>query len=648
MSLSRQLVLLISTLVLLLFVGTFLISVHNTRDYLENQLASHAQDAATSLGLSATAHVASGDQAMFTSMVNAMAHRGDYLSIRLEGLDGRVLVERHTDFRADVPRWFMALFPLHPPEGEAVMMSGWRQVGKVRVVSHPGLAYRKLWSTVVDTLVWFCAAAGALLLLALILLRWLLRPLKKVEGQAEAICNREFPIVEERPFTLEFRRVVDAMNRLSGKVRQMLDDAERLATRLREQAYTDALTGLANRRHFRALLESRLADEQSAGGLLLVQIRDFTAFNDTHGYQAGDQLLIAVAELLRQETAGLARTTLAHVAGADFAVLCEGMDMARLRELAARIAAALGGLCAVQEGLSADVGQVGGVMYRDQEAGELLAQADLALRQARQAGGNAWVVLEPAHAACVTRSASQWGETIERALDKGSFQMQAQGVYAADGTLLHRELFLQLVDREDDAGVIIPAGVFVPVAESLGLAVRIDHWVITEVCERLSGLFDGETLAVNLSSGSLVEAECLDWVEQTLRAHPEVARRLVLEWSEYTAQAHPQRLREWIDRLAPLGVEFSLDHFGKGFSAFTALRELKVHYLKVDAAFTRDLEQDPQDTFFLHVVIDIAHGLELRVIAEAVESAAVWESLRETGIDGGRGYFLGRPEDVRA
>ena len=277
----------------------------------------------------------------------------------------------------------------------------------------------------------------------------------------------------------------------------------------------------------------------------------------------------------------------------------------------------------------------------------MLAQADLALRQARQAGGNSWVVLESAHSACVTRSATQWREAIERALDKGFFQMQAQGVYATDGTLLHRELFLRLIDLEDE-GAIVPAGVFVPVAESLGLAVRIDRWVVTEVCERLSGAFGEERLAINLSSGSLVEMECLDWIEQTLRAHPEVARRLVLEWAEYTAQAHPQRLREWIDRLAPLGVEFSLDHFGKGFSAFAALRELKVHYLKIDAAFTRDLEQDPKDTFFLHAVSDIAHGLELRVIAEAVESGTVWERLRETGIDGGRGYFLGEPEDVWA
>ena len=262
MSLSRQLVLLVVALVLLLFSGTFLISAYSTRDYLEDQLASHAQDAATSLGLSATTHVAKGDEAMFTSMVNAMIHRGDYLKIRIEDLQGKPLIERESRQPLDVPDWFTRLFPLHPPEGVVTMMAGWRQVGVVRVISHPGLAYRQLWKSTVDTLSWFVVGAGLVLLVGLMLLR----PLQRVEWQAEAICNREFPVVEDKPFTYEFRRVVEAMNRLSSKVRQMLDNAERMASQLREQANTDALTGLANRRHFMSLLQARLEDADSAGG----------------------------------------------------------------------------------------------------------------------------------------------------------------------------------------------------------------------------------------------------------------------------------------------------------------------------------------------------------------------------------------------
>ena len=169
---------LVVALVALLFFGTLLISVHNTRDYLESQLGSHAQDAATSLGLSATSHVAEEDKAMVTAMVNAMFHRGDYLSIRFEDLQGEVLIERVTEVNVeDVPDWFVGLLTLELPQGSATMMSGWRQVGRVMVVSHPGLAYQKLWQTTVQTTRLFLISALLVLLVGLVGLRVLLRPL---------------------------------------------------------------------------------------------------------------------------------------------------------------------------------------------------------------------------------------------------------------------------------------------------------------------------------------------------------------------------------------------------------------------------------------------------------------------------------------
>ncbi len=105
-------------------------------------------------------------------------------------------------------------------------------------------------------------------------------------------------------------------------------------------------------------------------------------------------------------------------------------------------------------------------------------------------------------------------------------------------------------------------------------------------------------------------------------------------------------MKQWIERLAPLGVEFSLDHFGKGFSSFAAIRELKAHYLKVDGSYTRDLEVEGGNAFFLQAVTDIAQGLELTVIAESVESAASWERLESIGVDGGRGYWLAGLSDI--
>ena len=639
MSLSRQLVLLVGSLVLLLFIGTFLISAYNTRHYFESQLASHAQDAATSLGLSATTYVANGDKAMFTAMVNAMIHSGAYLKIRIDDLKGTPLIERHTELNVDVPAWFVGLFPLQPPEGRAAMMSGWNQVGVVRVVSHPGLAYSNLWENTVNTLVWFLIGAALVLLIGLLLLRLLLRPLHRIEQQANAISNRDFPTLEGRPFTLEFRRMLEAMNRLSHKVRQMLDDAERVTAQLRKQVYSDALTGLANRRHFMRLLQSRLEDREAGCGVLLLQINHLAAYNRSHGYQGGDKLIRGIASLMQRLTEGMSGITLARLSGGDFAVLYEGAGLEQLKSLAGRLAQGLGGLYGDIDLPDADVGHIGGALCQGQAPGELMSQIDMALRQAQQHGANAWRVLEAGDVRKVN-SASGWKSLLEQALEEGNFRLQKQAVFACpDRRVLHHELFLRLLDPEG-GDTMIPAGVFVPMAEAVGLASRVDRWVLTKVMEHAASDGGDGRLAVNMSSASLLDEGFIDWLEASLGEQPGLAGRLILEWSEYAANAHHANLKAWIQRLSPLGVEFSLDHFGKGFSSFSTVRELKLHYLKIDGSFTLDLDSEEGDASFLQAVVGIAHGLDLKIVAESVESETAWERLAAIGVDAGRGYWL--------
>ena len=647
MTLSRQLIMLVATLVVLLFLGTLAISVHNTRDYLESQLGSHAQDAATSLGLSATSHVAKQDKAMVTSMVNAMFHRGDYLSIRFEDLQGQALIERVTDLRVeDVPDWFVRALTLEAPQRSATMMSGWRQVGRVLVVSHPGLAYRKLWQTAVQTTKLFLIGALLVLLGGLVGLRILLRPLKEVEWQAEAICNREFPVVERQPFTLEFRRVVEAMNRLSSKVARMLSDSEQMAGRLRQQAFQDPVTGLANRRQFMDVLEHRVAEPDvfESGGLLLLQLKDLKGFNQTHGYAEGDRLLAEAGKAIASVVDDLPRATLAHLSGADFAILLEGIGEHRLRDLAAMIVGAVGALYGRSELPSSDVAHVGGVPYEGQSASDLLSQADMALREAQREGANAWVVRRHREASGKARSGSEWRGLIERAIHGHHFSLLRQPVVSCkDGELLHHEVFLRLRDP-DKPDTDIAAAVFMPMVESTGLGALVDKAVVETVLTALEeGAYPGR-VAVNLSVSSLQEDGLLDWFVDTLQQHRVAAGRLILELPEYGASANVEYLVEWIDRLSPLGVEFSLDHFGKGFSSFTYLRSIKAHYLKVDGSFVRNLDQQEDNQFFLRAIADIAHGLDMHVIAESVEAESVWHTLQGMGVDGGRGFWLGRPE----
>jgi len=646
MTLSRQLILLVSLLVVLLFLGTFFISAYNTRDYLETQLASHSQDAATSLGLSATTHVAEKDKAIVSSMVNAMIHRGDYRLIRIEDLKGNAWIERKSELgNGGVPDWFVSMFELKPPSGTATMMSGWRQVGKVRVVSHPGLAYQKLWTTSRDMLSWFVIGAVLVLLIGLVALRIMLRPLKDVEWQADSICNREFPIVEQRPFTVEFRRVVEAMNRLSSKVCQMLTESERLASRLREQAYQDPVTGLANRRQFMDVLAHRIDDVDAlhSGGILLLQLNDFKAYNQQYGYPAGDHLLAKTADLLRTETADMAKVTTAHLAGADFAILAEDIGTSELESLAVNVADAMSSIYAELELPSADVAHVGGITYAGQSLSDLMSEADLALRQAQTEGANAWVVKVSDDSSQASRTASDWFALIDSAIQQRSFTLLKQPIYSTQGKiLLHEEIFLRLIDP-DDVENAISAGVFMPMAENAGLAHQIDRAVLSLMVDQLMTAEHKHKSAVNMSPASLTEESMLDWVFDLLSVQRGVASQLILEWPEYGATAHVSQLRNWIEKLAPLGVQFSLDHFGKGFSSFAYLRELKADYLKVDGSYLQSLEKNPDNQFFLQAMGEIAHGLDMQVIAESVETEEVWLQLPALGVDGARGYWLGAP-----
>lgn len=349
MTLPKQLVVLIITLLMLVFLGTFLISVHNTRDYLEKQLESHAQDAATSLGLSISPHMGEPDLAIITSMTDAIFDRGFYRTISIEDIQGKPLVERVLPVRLDgVPEWFIDALPLHTPEGDAILMDGWIERGRVVVSSHPGYAYRQLWQNIGGTLRWFLISAAIALLAGVLLLRRVLRPLKAVEGQANAICNREFPILEPLPKTPDIRRIVEAMNRMSAKVRQMLDELESLAAGFRRQAYQDPVTGLANKRFFMDLLVNQIDSKEAffQGVLCLVQLKNFKRYNDEHGYSAGDALLERTASELVKVADQWSGSQLAHLGGADFALLVEECRDDQVDQLAGQLTLALAGLYA--------------------------------------------------------------------------------------------------------------------------------------------------------------------------------------------------------------------------------------------------------------------------------------------------------------
>jgi len=182
-------------------------------------------------------------------------------------------------------------------------------------------------------------------------------------------------------------------------------------------------------------------------------------------------------------------------------------------------------------------------------------------------------------------------------------------------------------------------------AESVGVMTDIDRAVINKALEELNDNTKRTSrLAINLSPQSVEAPAFLDWLEWLLPEQLDIAGRLIFEMPEYGAVARLEQVKTFIERIARFGVGFGFDHFGYNFSSLAYLRSLNIEYLKLDGSYLRTLDENSDHQFYVQALADIAHGLDIQVIAESVESEQVWNLLPGFHLDGAQGYFIGRPE----
>ncbi len=649
MSLLRQLIIVIITLFVLLFAGTVFLSAHNTRLFLNEQLRSISQDTATSLGLTLSPHMATGEKIVVESMVNAVFDGGYYREVTITDIKGKPMLVRQAPVRIEgVPDWFVQMFPLETPRGEALIMAGWQQAGTVAVAANPGIAYATMWRNSVQAFWWFLAASVFTFGIGVVSLHFVLRPLQAVEQQAKAICDREYPVQNRIPWTLELRSVVEAMNRMTRKVKEMFAEQAEAMERIRKEAYLDAVSGLPNRRYFDMQLKSLVEAEDhfGEGALIFLELKDIKQLNEARGYQAVDALMHETGQLLQ----GLLRSVeaqdsfAARLAGGSFAVVLGDVDQDVARQAGEKLGRMLTNLA--ERGLvpGTEVGHVGVATYRGQEVGQLLAEADMALRSAQGMGPNAVFMHQTSTIdEFGALNATQWKTLLNEVLEAKRIELHTQPVVATNGRVLHNEVLLRIRDAE---GRLIPAGLFVPMAKRLGLMQAFDRHVVDAGIAGLIAEPDN-AIAINLFPASVHTPAFVDWLCARLAEQPGAARRMLFEVTEHGGVEHLDTLREWVRRVGELGAQTGLDHFGKGFASFGYLSTLKLHYLKVDGSFVRGIDQNRDNQFFIDSLTKIAHGLDLTVIAESVEADVERKALESMRVDGVQGFGIGRPAHWR-
>ena len=547
----------------------------------------------------------------------------------------------------------METFRLPIPRMNAVVMDGWRKVAVIEVESHPGHAYRELW-TITKQSFWVLLVVAVLSLLAVMMvLRLALAPLNDMERQALDISRRKFTILQKLPWARELHRISRALNGMCMSVERMLGEQSVLTEKMRQKAYTDTVTGLMNRNDFSEKLSHLIAtpEEFGSGALAIVRMRGFTAYNEKHGRAAGDALLQKAAHLLGRVADGREHVLLARMDGPEFALMVPDMTPAEVSALGDSIIRSLGDIEEFPRTADSIMAHAGLARYQHRpnaSFGKLMQSANEALTMAREQGQPAWrmaPVTSEAEAAAIT-AAAKVDDLFTAGIDEKRIMLQFQTVRACYENPQWYYRSEALVRVTGDDGTVVPAGLFIPVVRRLGLLGALDRIVVGKVIRHIAanGPIDGGATAINVSAESINAPGFIDWLCAELRREPVVAKYLIFEVAENSIINRIESIKTAMHRLREAGAHCSIDRFGQSTASVGFLRSLDISYIKIDGSYTRGIIDSSDRQFFVQALVGIAHGLGIQVVTEYVESEAEFTTVKGLMVDGAQGYYVGKPQ----
>jgi diguanylate cyclase (GGDEF)-like protein len=563
MSLIRRVSLLMLLVVVLALISGVVTTLIAARDTPQAQLVVKNRDNAQSLALALSQQ--KGDTALMELVLAAQFDTGHYRRIEWTGTDGRSVFRREAQASATrAPDWFARALPVDAEPGIAQLSDGWRAIGQLQLVSQSAYALDALWRAglrAAELLALVGLIGGALAAWGLRAIR---RPLDAAVEQAEALQKGQFVTVAE-PKVAELRPLARSMNTMVGRLSTMFDAQAKQVEALRQQAQTDALTGLFNRRQF--MLEASPRFESSSGdaqALLLWRVQDLDGLNRRIGHAAVDQMLRTLAQTLGSSDED-DQPLLGRLNGSDFVLAVSRLDAQALaRSLMARVRGALSacdGAPAVVVGVAEAAQSVG--------LPAAMSVADRALAQAEAEGPHA-VVARTCAGSAPTQGEGDWQRQLLQALDEQRSSLAEYPVRDASGVLMHLDCPLRVQLRRD--GAFESAASWLALATRSRLTTTLDQRAVTLALQQIQR--DGVARCVNLAPASLRATEFVAAVSVQLQAAAVAAAKLWIDIPEVLAVSHPGVIQEVTRRWRPLGVHVGLEHAGAALSGMTRLYEL--------------------------------------------------------------------------
>ncbi|MEE9332023.1 MAG: EAL domain-containing protein [Methylophilaceae bacterium] len=630
MSLIKQLWLAIILVMSLAFSASFVINTITSKQYLEQQLQMKNTDNAVSLALSISQM--EKDPVAINLMISAQFDNGHYDFIRLTDPNNQLITERiYADTNESVPTWFKNLVNIAPNAGVAQIQDGWKQYGVISLASATDFAYIDLWNGSLSMLLWSGIIALVCGLIGSLALKMIIRPLHEMVEMTEAIGDQNFTSIKE-PRTFEFKSLAKSLNRLSQRIKDMLNDQSELLDQMRKEANYDAITGLMNRKYFSSRVATYIEnDEYFTEGLLVVShISNLAEINETLGASATDVILKRMGLALQTYCDQYPSLTSARLTGADFAVFSsEVVDNNVLCGQVKNVLSEAAGLESRFNNFALPT--ISSAVNKSEQLDGLKKLIAAIKTKTNAAEADIMELIDQEDITQYEDSDdAEWRAMLTSAIGSKRLKLASFPVMTHKEKVIHHEspTKLQLVS----GGPWLAAGEFIAKATQLGLVSQLDRLALETAVKTLKK--DASiSIGLNVSTGAMCDPDYHASISKLLKRNPEVASQLWLEVAEHGAFQNLPQFRTFCALVKPLGCKIGVEHIGTQIRRLGELHDLNLDYIKIDASIIRDIDRNPGNRAFLKGICLIAHSIGLTTIAEGVQTKYESAALAELGVD---------------
>ena len=588
----------------------------------QDRLYEDAKNTASSLSLSLGS--ANGDISMMSTMINANFDSGNYLVISLLDVDDVLLYERTAESTfSDVPAWFLNNVSIEAPVASANVSAGWSQVGILNVQSDVAYAYKQLYTILINLLVSFGLITISGLVILYIILAAILKPLKEVQKQAEAVGRNEFILQTDIPNTKEFKDVVLGMNNMVSKVKAMFDKGNEELKRQKELEYIDATTKLKNRKYLIDKLPEYLKiDATSKGGTnIMASISGLIEANEQIGHRDVDQLFIDIANIFRENTTKYEDAIIARMNGTEFSIFLPDCPALNGLHIAESISQAV--RKTVEEyKLDSEVVYIALGAYEysyKQNIGQLLSSSDNALAQAKFKDSK--IHLDKVKEDEESMGKDDWLEIINKAIETNSFKLVSwTAVDSKAKKIAHHALSLNLQAGEKTYYY----GQFMASANQIGLSSKIYQNVMQMIFKHPDTSLNSMVCSIRLSFEYVDMRETYLELAELLKLYAnKLPFKLIVEIPDKMFRQNSIQIKEYKTLFQKYNIDMGIYEFIGESADYQYLQDLRPVYIKGEASYF--LTQSDQALSALRLITDTV-GISL--IASGVMDAETLEKLQ--------------------